>query len=413
MSKRWRRHHRPATPARDCTFDDLVTPEWTREQRAEFEAALPLSRTDVNVAVTGVTGSGKSTLINALCGAVPREKVEYDEDGKVLKYELPAREGDSLSHESQDVAPYEAQRAVFRGKVYTIRVWDSPGLEDGTGRGLTYVQQLHGDCEGEIDILLYCVNCSVTKCVSEDIEPGMTVVTQTLGPDIWQHAMIVLTFANTLEENILEGSFDTELGEDTKQIYATRIDHWQEKVLVALVQAGVPEDTARAVPVEPAGKYNWGPSLPDRDHWLGYLWLQFLTRARDQAKMAILINNQHRIGNAEYLTPTALLEHQREEAVGVPIVVKQEQVYEAIKIGTSVGAGVASATGACVGGVAGGVVLGSLTAGVGVGVGLVAGATVGAIIGPLVGMAVAKTLQRRRERRSESIIPPPNSVTGQ
>ena len=396
-----RRNRRRAATVHLRALEDLVSPEWTRQQRADFEAALPLAKAEVNVAVAGITGSGKSALINALCGARPKEEVEYDETGKVVESELHAPEGDKLSHETQEVASYEAQKASLAGKVYTITVWDSPGLEDGTGRGYEYMQQLRKQCSGAIDILLYCINVSLMRGIPDDMVPGMAVVTQTLGQDIWRHAIVVLTFANVLEENIKEDLSDAKGGENTEHVYASRIDNWKKKVNVALQSTGVPEEIAKGITVEPAG-HCLEPSLPDRPHWLGYLWLQFLICARDEAKLAILITNQHRIRDAKHLTPTDLLEEPESNACDIPIVVDRDQVRNAVMIGTGVSMGVASAAGACVGGVAGGVFLGTLTAGVGVGAGLAVGAAVGAVIGPLVGMAVNKTLRKGQEKAKRS-----------
>ena len=399
-----RRGRRAETAVQACRLEDLIPPHWTKRQRSELQAALPRAKTEVKVVVTGVTGSGKSALINALCGTVPKENVEYDEEGKVIESELPAKEGEQLSHETQQVASYVAQKASLSDRLYTITVWDSPGLEDGTGGGLTYLEQLRKDCGGDIDILLYCVNVSIMKSVVDDMVQGITLVTQTLGADIWQHALIVLTFANMLENNIKEEAlFDEKAGEDTNHVFASRLDNWKHKIRSALVQGGVPETIASGVLMEPAGDY-LQPSLPDRPHWLGYLWLQFLCCVRDEAKLAILITNQHRIRDAEHLTPTDLLQQQEAEGSTheIPIVVNSDQVSNAVKIGASVGAGVASVTGACVGAAAGGVLLGALTAGVGAGVGLATGAAVGAVIGPLLGVAVSKTLQKRQEKSQRS-----------
>jgi hypothetical protein len=251
-----------------------------------------------------------------------------------------------------------------------------------------YVNELKATCGDNIDMLLYCIDVSKAKSIVDEMVRGLSVVTDILGSDVWRHSMIVLTFANILEENIQEEvSVEPESGQDVRHIFITRINHWQQKVRLALVEAGVPQEIAKSVPIEPAGIYT-EPHLPDRIHWLGYLWLLFITYARDEAKLAILINNQHRIRNAEYLTPVTLEE---------PVIIIDKDHFAAIKIGTSVSVGVASAVGACAGGVTGSVVAGSLTAGLGTGVGLAAGAAIGAVIGPLLSLAVRKVLQKRRK----------------
>ena len=368
---------------------------WTDQQRAEFDEALQHSKSEVNIVVTGVTGSGKSTIINALCGAVPKESAGVAPDGAVLESELPAKVGSTLHYETNAVTSYVAQSTsgtedddCGAGRKFVIRVWDSPGLEDGTDNGPAYVSQLKATCGDDIDMLLYCIDVSMTRSIVEEMVPGLAVVTSILGSDVWRHSMIVLTFANTLEENIRgELSVDQKHCKDMRCIFITRINHWQQNVRLALIEAGVPEEIAKTVPIEPAGIYN-EPHLPDRVHWLGYLWLLFISYARDEAKLAIIINNQHRIKNAEHLTPVTL-----EQSHCEPYIIIDKDHLTAIKT-----VGVASAVGACAGCVAGGVVAGVLSAGLGTGVGLAAGAAVGAVIGPLVSMAVGKVLQKRRKK---------------
>ena len=386
---------------RVCDVESLATElGWTPQQRSEFEAALPLAKTEANVAVAGVTGSGKSTIINALCGAVPRETLKLDERReKVLESSLPANEGDSLCPETQGVTGYVAQTAGYSGKSYSIKVWDSPGVEDGSGEGEEYMRRLKTECGEDIDMLLYCVDMSINRCVEGDLVRGMTTVTQALGVDAWTHAMVVLTFANILEENIDELSIEQNSGEDKRHIFLSRLNYWQKNVRLALIEAGIAEEIVQRIPIEPAGHYS-NPYLPDRIHWLGYLWLLFLTYAQTEAKLAILITNQHRIKNASLLSPTDL--HQLVGSPSphkTPIVISKKHLIGA---STAITMGVASAVGACVGGVAGGLVVGSLTLGAGVGVGLAAGAAAGAVIGPLVEMAVNKRLQKRQEREDLS-----------
>ena len=380
-------------PVGSKPLEDL---DWTAEQR---EAAIQHSKSQVNIVVAGVTGSGKSTVINAMCGAVPREG-QAARDGEI---DLPAKEGHTLDHETQGVECYEAQTTTYEtaavcaaagddnrtARIYTIRVWDSPGLEDGTGRGRTYVLQLKEKCGNSIDMLLYCIDISKKRSIVPEMVPGIALVTNILGCDVWKHSMIVLTFANILENNI-EEEIDQEA---VLHVFLSRVHQWQENVRLALITAGVPDVIVQQIPIEPAGHYTT-PHLPDRIHWLGYLWLLFISHTRDEAKLAIFVNNQHRIKNAEYLTPVDfeyLLEHCRTP----PIIIDHSN---AIKIGTTISVGVASVAGACAGGVTGGLLLGALTAGLGTGVGLAAGATVGAVAGPLCGVAISKLLQKKRAK---------------
>ena len=255
---------------------DLKYPDWMSQD--SIREVQRLAKREVNVAVLGKAGSGKSLLINSLCGTLAREKVEYDEEGKVVESELPA----AAASGTREVACYEAQRASVAGQDYSIRVWDTPGLQPEADSSYI-IRQLQRKVDGDIDILLYCVSASVPFFPASDMVPGMMTVTQSLGPDMWRHAVVILTLSNLLNEK-----------------YADRIQYGPQSVHRALIKSGVPEEIAETVPVEPAGHYKC-LSLPDRPHWLGYLWLQFIKYARDEAKLAVIINNQHRIRDAQYL----------------------------------------------------------------------------------------------------------------
>ena len=306
---------------RPCALEDFVSTDGGEERHFDFITALRLAKKNINVAITGVTGAGKSTLINTLCGVVPGDQ-------------RPATQGDNLLLETQEVASYVAQKASLLDEVYTVTVWDSPGVKDGTGKGSSYMQQLQKESEDSIDILLYCIDVSQARCVPKDIVSALEVVTRIFGPSVWRHAVIILTFANVLEENII--SEDVEDGDDTNHTFASRINHWEENIRHALMRAGVPDKIAREIPVEPAGYYGSGLSLPGRDHWLGNLWFQFLLSAHDKSRLAILINSQHRIRDAENVTHEEL-EKQQKEGGEIPIVVGR-QLISKLKAGDSVAA---------------------------------------------------------------------------
>ena len=248
--------------------------EITAEERHNFEEAFKQAKPDVHILVAGKCGSGKSKLVNALTGGIV------------------ADEGDSLNPESVFVEKYEA--LSLDG--YTINVWDSPGLFDGSRKEHDYVQSMKEKCGGKIDMLLYCIDMSATRADVDEMSSGMRLLTEALGQDIWDHTVIVLTYANVVAERITPE-------EESMEAFQTKVIEWKEKMLFALKQAGIQHQIAQRIPIEPAGDY-FTPHLPDRIHWLGYLWLQFLFHIKEEAKLAILMTNQNRLRSSEYLQPT-------------------------------------------------------------------------------------------------------------
>lgn len=375
--------------------------DWTPQQTADFEAAINRSKLEANVVVAGITGAGKSSLINALCGAVPKDA--YDPDD----IKRPARVGTSLDSEPMNLKDgYVAQSTTWEGedgetRTYTIRVWDSQGLEDGTGLEGSYLRRLKESCKDQIDVLLYCIDVSKAKAIAADIVRGMKLITEELGSDVWKHSIVVLTFANTLAENIKEevgGNGDEESTHEIRRVFLSRIDNWQNKVRQALVEAGVPDEIAHGIPIEPAG-CDTSPHLPDRIHWLGYLWLLFVCYAQDEARFAILLNNQHRIYNAQFLTPCAI-EDLLENSSTPPIIIDDASLgSKYVPLSAGVAASIAGATGSAIGATIGGLLLGVATAGIGAAVGVAAGSVTGYTVGLLCSVAFIKVYQEKKERK--------------
>jgi GTPase SAR1 family protein len=280
----------------------------SEEDWPSYEGAVRRSKSDANILVAGKTGSGKSTVINALCGAVPQQ----GNTPLYGSYKLPAKEGTTLDHVTQHATCYVArsesvdeasgdavsqQDESATSRNYTIKVWDTPGLQDGTENDRAYVMQMNVRCVDGIDLLLYCIDISQTRIITDEMVPGMAVMTEILGCDVWKHSIIVLTYANLVKpkrESVSE--------EDKCHDFLVRVKNCSEKVQQALIRAGVPHDIAYKIPIEPAGKVAI-PHLPDRIHWLGYLWLLFMVHAQESAKIALLVNTQNQLRSSDFLSP--------------------------------------------------------------------------------------------------------------
>ena len=145
--------------------------------RKELFAWFDASKS-VKIFVTGKTGAGKSSLVNALVG------------------DSIAKEGDTLDPETSEVTSYEKTIRDVK-----VTVWDSPGLQDGTNRESEYLADIEQNCKA-MDLCVYCVNAHRTRFVKgcKDIV-AMKKLTGVFGPALWEHAIFVLTFANLLEKN--------------------------------------------------------------------------------------------------------------------------------------------------------------------------------------------------------------------
>ncbi|CAH3130398.1 unnamed protein product [Pocillopora meandrina] len=125
----------------------------------------------VNILLSGKTGVGKSHLTNALIG------------------ENLAAEGYDIDPQTNDVTAYE----VVKNGV-TITVFDTPGLADATGNDEEYLRKIKEKVT-HFDLFLFCTEMTSKRFRTDDLET-IKKLTEALGEKLWDHALVVLTFAN-------------------------------------------------------------------------------------------------------------------------------------------------------------------------------------------------------------------------
>ena len=137
---------------------------------------------ELSIFVSGRTGGGKSTLVNLLLG----EKV--------------ADEGAEPDPTTAEVTPYNRRVSGVR-----VKVWDSPGLQDGTRNEERYLNDIAAKCT-HVDLFLFCINVGDATRFNLDSPEVKAFVklTEKLGPAIWNHAIIALTFANRIGQTSME-----------------------------------------------------------------------------------------------------------------------------------------------------------------------------------------------------------------
>ena len=325
----------------------------------------------VCVLLTGKTGAGKSTLCNAVIG------VEV------------AKVGNTLDPETSEVKSY----AMDAKNGIKVIVWDSPGLQDGTKHELKYLRDMKAKCE-PIHVLLYCIDMSETRSdLQETDSSSIKKITDTLGKNVWENAVFVLTHANVVEKRLV--SQKLRLNFATNVEFQRKISQWKNKIHDALLKFGIPKEIVEKVPVEPAG-IHLKPQFPDRKHWLGFLWLTMMSRVRDDAKAALLVINEDRLIDVENFKPEECLVDQASKA---PLVIDKVSIASML-LGGIFGGGTASAIGTGVGAAIGAVAIGGATMGAGAGVGAVIGALAGGAVGSGIGLLIIQVMKKRREKKA-------------
>ena len=193
----------------------------------------------INILVMGKAGSGKSTLVSGILGL----KVHNSSDGRVNEYKM-------------------------KRENITVRVWDSPGLQDGTGNQEDYLRQIEQQCSYR-DLTIYCIRISDTRFVHTAENPdvvAMKKLTRAFGKSFWSSCIIALTYANTLTAMDLD--WDTLSVAEQNRRFQGKISEWKEQVQDILVKdIGISRDMVKTITIAPVGHYR-KPHLPGCDYWL-------------------------------------------------------------------------------------------------------------------------------------------------
>ena len=232
--------------------------QWV-EQKLEGSGTL-------KILSTGKTGSGKSTLLNGLVGS------EF-----VVGHKLDAQTAGVEKHSHQI------------GNLKVI-AWDSPGLQDKTNEeDYLKAMEKETDKEGGIDLLFYCIRMDETRSDLNKHFSAIRTITNAFGHEIWENALIVLTFANMYEYRL-----QITMGpKDLQEKFNEKVQEWKEKVVAELVEMKVDKAITDKVPIQPAG-FHRQLHLPGYDHWLSLLWARTFAAVKDSSKPILLAVNMER-----------------------------------------------------------------------------------------------------------------------
>ena len=205
------------------------------------------SKKRIEILVTGTSGVGKSTLVNALAG------------------KSVANTGDQLLREGSKKVT--GHRWTSETGVEFV-VWETPGLEDGSGN--EYINELKKKCSN-VNVVIYCMDLSATRSyglTAAEIAPNdlgaINTLTATFGTHFWRRSIFAMTRANVLETAL-------KVKPDFEERFNDRLRDWKQRIHSTLIGTGVPKEVGYKIPVKPVG-HPKKPRLPGRDNWLGDLW---------------------------------------------------------------------------------------------------------------------------------------------
>ena len=226
----------------------------------------------INILLTGKTGVGKSSIINAIIG-------------------------NTVAHEGKDLSGVTREVTSYKMTVNNINfeIWDSPGITDTDDVITERIKKtLKQNCP-HLHLLLYCIRMDRDRVKVSELE-AIKQLSHVFTPKIWDTAVFALTFAN----RVLPPS-EIETAEEVTKWFKKRIKEFQEVIVRALVESGVPQDKAKQVPVIPTGYHKRTRLMPnprelyDRQDWFYPFWQTCFDHMEENALIPLLASHRVKV----------------------------------------------------------------------------------------------------------------------
>ena len=200
------------------------------------------------IAILGKIGTGKSSLINTLFG-------------------------EQLSVEGQTLYAVTETTESITLMINAVRVtlWDTPGLKDPFSDGEETIRSMREACSiRDIDLFVYCTRFDQTRLSWDDID-CIRDITRGFGDEMWERALIALTFANEVG---VPASCETSL----QEYFQARESKWKGALHQVIKESvNLPAIKIDSIPIVATG-YRDVP-LPDGRNWFVDFWTACLSQA--------------------------------------------------------------------------------------------------------------------------------------
>ena len=163
-----------------------------------------------------------------------------------------------------------------------ITVFDTPGLADGTGNETDYLEKIKENVI-TCDVFIFCTEMNTRRFRNDDIKTVQRL-TEAFGSQLWEHAVVVLTFANEVQPP------PSHKDAHPQEFFDERVRVFKKKIQDVVLNVGVPEEAVIKVPFVAAGDLS-EPRLPGIDNWLTTFWIATFKRLNRSARPAFLLAN--------------------------------------------------------------------------------------------------------------------------
>jgi len=198
-----------------------------------------------------------------------------------------------------------------------VTLFDTPGLADGCGKEEEYLRTIKKKVTGPCDVFIFCTEMNSRRFRQDDIDTIQTL-TETFSPQLWEHALVALTFANEVHPR--KNADVTEI-----EYFNGRMLDFKEKITDVILKAGVPEQVVTKVPFVATGDLS-EPRLPGISDWKTNFWSETFLALKMRAKLPFLLFNSDRIKPpSSSSSPT---EKVREKQQGAPSIYIGEDIVK-------------------------------------------------------------------------------------
>ena len=200
---------------------------------------------NLRVLVCGKAGVGKSSLINSIFGC------------NVCTVVDPGSKYGSIAPCTTELG--EPIKTIINGNIM-ITIYDSPGLQDGTGNEERYLQDMYDKCR-DVDLVIYCIDMTITRYANPEIRSAESL-TERLGSELWQRCVLVMTKANRVW---------VRAGSDKFVYHKNLHQNILQEFRTHLISCGVSSGVANNIPAVSAGRCVLGAGPQDEERYVWYV----------------------------------------------------------------------------------------------------------------------------------------------
>lgn len=166
-----------------------------------------------------------------------------------------------------------------------ITVFDTPGLAEGPRKDEEHLQEIKEKVTA-FDVFIFCTEMDTERFRNDDINT-IQKLTEAFGSQLWEHAVVALTFANRVRPPF------SKKGMKEQDFFDQRYRMFKKKIQKVVKEVGVPDEVLSFVPFVATGDLN-EPRLPGSHNWVYAFWIAAFKRLNRRARPAFLIANINR-----------------------------------------------------------------------------------------------------------------------